>query len=108
MSSDRIAEHEILDKINKAWERMSLPQRRFWEVIRVDPVKWIYPGYGESEGGFWVVAIMGRSVVWYDDIEGHFLYSDYKAFGTFGEHKSGGDSLEEIVNSFLHQATKVC
>jgi hypothetical protein len=37
----------------------------------------------EKQGnGFWVVGLIGRKVVYYNDIEEGFNISDYKTYGT--------------------------
>jgi hypothetical protein len=64
-----LSEEEIWDKINSEFKGMSIPQRNLWETIRMDPEKWSQNPYGCLGGGFWVVAIYGRVVVWFNDIE---------------------------------------
>lgn len=60
-----ISEASLWDLINAAENRMTPDVTRFWEVIRIDPVKWRHHPWGDSGGGFWVVAVIGSTVVWF-------------------------------------------
>jgi hypothetical protein len=77
-----ISEGELWDLINKAWMEMSLPQRRQWEVIKIDPIKWQEESHGGMGGCFWVVGIYGSPVIWYNDIEDGFNRSAWSVAGT--------------------------
>ena len=43
-----LEEHELLDMINQAWERMNLPQRRLWDAIKIEPQKWQLDPWGKE------------------------------------------------------------
>ena len=102
MSSWRpISEGEIWDLINRAWEKMSLPQRRLWEAIKVDPMKWQEDTYGAMGGGFWVVAIYGSTVVWYNDIEDGFNKSKWTIPGTIDEYWCNQSELQNVIGVSL-------
>jgi hypothetical protein len=64
-----IEEERIWDDINCAWKRMSSEQRNLWEIIKIIPEKWKQEPWENEGGGFWVVAIIGKTVVWFNDIE---------------------------------------
>ena len=82
---------------------MSIPQRRLWETIKISPEKWREESYGEEGGGFWVVAIFGNSVIWYNDIEEGFNRSSYSTYGTIGEYFGNQDELELAVQYLLSE-----
>ena len=96
-----ITEGEIWDLINSAWERMSIPQRRIWEVIRIDPVKWREETYGILGGGFWVVAIYGQTVIWYNDIEHGFNHSHWSTVGTIDGYWCNQSALHEAIGDSI-------
>ena len=54
---------------------------RVWHLIRIPPVKWQLTPWGDLGGGFWVVGLIGRLAVWYNDIEGGFELARYDDFG---------------------------
>lgn len=68
MEWEPLSETELWDLINTAYDQMDLSQRRLWEIIRIRPEKWVQHPYGDSGGGFWALAIIGSTVVWYNDI----------------------------------------
>lgn len=96
-------EPEILDELNRSWERMSLPQRKLWEVIKIEPMKWSQCPWGTEGGGFWVVAIFGRTVIWFNDIEEGFNRSSYDKYGTISEYWCNQDELEWILQHVLDE-----
>lgn len=102
MSSWRpTTEAEIWELINLAWEKMSLPQRRVWETIKVYPMKWKENTYGVMGGGFWVVAIYGSTVVWYNDIEHGFNQSSWTIPGTIDEYCCSQCELQHVIGNSL-------
>ena len=72
---------------------MDWEQTYFWESIKIDPVKWDLHPWGDEGGGFWVVAIMGNTVLWYNDIEDGFNRSKYSTFGLIDEYWCNQDEL---------------
>lgn len=68
-----------------------------WEIIKITPQKWQEPGYGDEGGGFWVVAIAGERVIWYNDIEEGFNISRYKTYGTIAEYWCNQSDLKSAL-----------
>ncbi len=60
-----IALRALRKRIAQGVSRMDPRARRLWEAIRIDPEKWQLPPYGDTGHGFWVVALIGQSVIWY-------------------------------------------
>ena len=61
-------------------------QLNFWDLIKIKPEKWKEKEYGTEGGGFWVVAIFGREIIYYNDIEEGFNISTYKKYGEIDEY----------------------
>ena len=59
----------------------------FWNLIKIPPQKWQEDEYGYEGGGFWVVAIFGNSVIYYNDIEEGFNVSPYINYGHISEYR---------------------
>jgi hypothetical protein len=108
MSSKATSEGDIWDLINAGWDRMSIPQRNLWEVIKVSPAKWQEPTYGKHVGGFWIVGIVGQKVIWYNDIEDGFNLSKYSELGTISEYWCNQDQLEWTVQNVLNELKSGC
>jgi len=96
-----ISEASLWNLINAAEIRMNISQARLWEVIRIEPAKWSEASYGKEGNGFWVVAVIGDTVVWYNDIEHGFNRSKYSSFGSIGEYWCNQDELELTLQFIL-------
>ncbi len=103
MNWQPISEAQIWDEVNNSYERMSLPQRRLWEVIKIEPVKWAQSPYGDEGDGFWVVAIFGQTVIWYNDIEEGFNRSSYLISGRINEYFCNQDYLEWTIQYVIDE-----
>src|SRR5690242_15535059 len=101
MASTSISEVKIWGEINASEVRMSLRQRRFWEAIRIVPEKWMQHPYGDKWGGFWAVGIIGRTVIWYNDIEDGFNRSSHRRYGVIEEFFCNRDELEDTVQALI-------
>jgi hypothetical protein len=97
-----ITKKALLARIEQGEARMSPAERRLWEAIRIKPEKWQQAPYGKQGGGFWAVAVIGRSVVWYNDIEEGFNRSRYNAYGTIEDYWCNQDELELTVRYLLN------
>ena len=98
-----ITEEEIWDEINSSFDRMTIPQRNLWESIRIYPEKWEQHPYGDEGNGFWAVAILGRTVVWYNDIEEGFNRSKYTRYGEIVNYWCNQDELEYTIQQLLNE-----
>ena len=81
---------------------MSPSQLRLWEAIRIEPEKWGQHPYGEAGNGFWVVAIIGRTVIWYNDIEEGFNRSSYVSYGKIEDYWCNQDELELTLEYLMN------
>ncbi len=84
---------ELNKEIQKTEQGLEGELINFWKLIKIEPIKWAEKDYGDEGGGFWVVAICGTKVIWYNDIEEGFNISDYKTFGQIDEYYSNQDEL---------------
>jgi hypothetical protein len=75
----------------------------FWERIRVRPVKWALPPWGDEGDGFWVVAVAGQECVWYNDIEEGFNVSRFETFGRIADYWCNQSELQHCVGGFFER-----
>jgi hypothetical protein len=101
MDWEPISEARLWDKILSAEGRMSPQIFRVWEAIKISPEKWREKNYGKVGGGFWVVAIIGSRVIWFNDIEDGFNVSSYIVAGKLAEYFCNQDELETAVQNVL-------
>jgi hypothetical protein len=98
-----IPEEGLIKLINEGRARMNPLERRFWDAIAIAPQKWEQTPYGNDGGGFWAVAILGTTVIWYNDIEDGFNRSTYQSFGTIpdNEYWCNQDDLEWPIRDLM-------
>lgn len=101
MNWEPISEAAIWDKINAAEAVMKPRQKNLWENILIVPEKWQQHPWGDEGAGFWVVAIWGRTVLWYNDIEEGFNLSSYQSYGTIEEYFCNQDELHWTLQKIL-------
>lgn len=77
-------------------------QNNFWELIKITPEKWAENSYGREGNGFWVVAICGRQIIWYNDIEEGFNISSYTAYGQIDEYWCNQDDLKIAIQNLFY------
>ncbi|MGE0665569.1 MAG: hypothetical protein AB7O49_03325 [Sphingomonadales bacterium] len=94
-------EADIWDLINAAEARMTVRQERLWQAIRIMPQRWRQHPYGNLTEGFWVVAILGTRVLWFNEIEGGFNRSHFSRYGLIDEYFCDQSGLEEAVQDLV-------
>lgn len=98
-----ITEAELQALIARGVANMEQPSRVLWDLIRTAPVKWALPPWGDMGGGFWVVAVFGNRVIWYNDIEDGFNVSPYVEHGVIGEYLCNQDELHHRLYFLLQE-----
>jgi hypothetical protein len=101
-----ISEPALRDRIAQGVARMPEAHRRLWNAIRIEPQKWELHPYGDAGHGFWVVGIIGRTVIWYNDIEDGFNRSRYSALGKIEDYWCNEDELELTVAYLMNTLEK--
>lgn len=69
----------------------------FWNLIKIKPQKWQEEEYGAEGEGFWVVAIFGTEVIYYNDIEEGFNISEYENYGYIKEYWCNKSELDWVI-----------
>jgi hypothetical protein len=95
-----LSEDKLADLIEEAELLMSPGCRKFWDYIKIDPQKWDLSPWGDEGGGFWVVAVVGGSCLYYNDIEEGFNFSSYKSFGRIDEYTCNQSVLLPAIDDF--------
>ena len=89
---------ELNSLIKEGSSKMSDIQKQIWELISIEPEKWSEEEFGKEGGGFWVVAIAGKKVIWYNDIEEGFNVSSYIDYGQLDAYGAEQDELQWAMN----------
>ena len=97
-----LSEDKLANMIEEAEWLMSPSCRSFWAYVKIKPQKWRLSPWGDEGGGFWLVAVIGNTCVYYNDIEEGFNFSLYHSFGQIDEYACNQSNLFETINYF-HQ-----
>lgn len=93
-----ISLQELQNEIQKYEINLNGELRNFWQRIRIEPEKWQEQEYGNEGGGFWIVGIYGKKVVWYNDIEEGFNISTYSKYGKIDEYSCEQNPIDWTIN----------
>jgi hypothetical protein len=80
---------------------------KFWDYIKIQPEKWAEKTMGELGGGFWVVGIIGKSVIYYNDIEEGFNLSSFTNYGEIDNYYPNQMELYEMIESLYVGITRL-
>ncbi len=97
---------ELYTKIIQSESKMTAPEHRFWKMIKIDPEKWALHPDGDGGGGFWVVGLLGKSCIWYNDVELGFNATGYDYQGQINEYRNSPTELIALIQSFLIEFEK--
>lgn len=98
---------ELSDQIAASLAQMEGVEQLLWDLMHVPPVKWSQHPWGDLGGGFWVVGLIGRQVIWYNDIEQGFNVSRYEEAGTISEYWCNQDELHHVIWQLRRQIDSV-
>ena len=92
-----ITEQELRSEISRGLEELSTAQLRFWNAIAIDLCKWEQSPWGDEGGGFWAVAVIGRRVIYFNDIEDGFNISSFARYGSIDEYLCDQGGLQAVI-----------
>lgn len=96
----------LYDRMIEGEQRLRGPEERLWDLVKIEPAKWQEPTYGRGGGGFWVVGLIGNSVIWFNDIEDGFKMSKWSSYGTIDEYWCNQDELDLCVTQLYNAIGK--
>ena len=106
-----ISKEALLERIAQGEARMLTAELRLWKMMKIEPVKWRQEPYGTDGNGFWVVGLIGSSVIWYNDVEDGFNRSKCTEYGEIQDYWCNQDELDTavkyLVNAMDHDADLV-
>jgi hypothetical protein len=97
-----ISEDALVARISQGYARMISAQQRLWDAIRIKPEKWQQHPFGDAGGGFWAVGLVGRTVIWYNDLEDGFNRSVYSTYGVIDDYWRNDDELDLAIQYLEH------
>ncbi len=98
MSWSPITEAALLALLHAEEAGLDAAQAALWRLIRIPPAKWAQHPYGDEGGGFWVVALIGTQVVWFNDVEDGFDISPYRQSGVIDAYRASQFTLQHVLH----------
>ncbi len=98
-----ISEIELAALLRDAVAGMTSKEKLYWETVKISPEKWEEETYGAQGGGFWAVGLLGKSVLWYNDIEDGFNVSTFSQYGKIDKYWANQDDLLSLIRRFASQ-----
>lgn len=86
-----LVEYEMDEKSLSLWEKIKLPK----------PEKWVQHPWGDLGSGFWVIAVMGKTCIYYNDIEDGINSSTFDTWGEINEYLCSQIELHHFVAGLL-------
>jgi hypothetical protein len=71
-------------------------ERRFWDRLVISPAKWEQRQYPGARL-FWVVAVMGRRCLYYNDVECGWGWGRFEEWGVVREYHWQQDEIQHVV-----------
>ena len=98
---------DLEEWISRGELRLESELLNFWNLIKIPPQKWQEKEYGNEGGGFWVVAIFGSTVIYYNDIEEGFNTSPYETYGQINEYACEQAELDWLLKALYRKIRNV-
>ncbi len=94
---------ELIALIQKTEAYLTDECLTLWQLIQINPEKWKEKEYAPVDG-FWVLAICGKKVIWYNDIEEGFNISRYEVYGHIAEYHCEQDELNWCITKLFNNS----
>ncbi|MCA6064968.1 hypothetical protein [Thalassolituus marinus] len=99
-----INEPELTAMLADACQRMDTSSQALWQLIQLPkPELWQQHPWGDEGCGFWVLAVMGRQCIYYNDICQGFCRGHFSQWGLIDDYQQEQLSLSERLTQFLKQ-----
>ncbi|MEM1381487.1 MAG: hypothetical protein AAGH41_12770 [Pseudomonadota bacterium] len=96
-----IDERDIFDLLITSQNNLRPSAARLWDAINIHPEAWEFTDSGRSEKRFWVVAILGRSAVWYNHIEEGYVLTPFSKWEKLERYEDAAMPLEYVIEQLL-------
>lgn len=110
-----VSERHLTDILHSAEQQMDPALQQIWQLIRLPaPELWQQHPWGDEGCGFWVVAVFGKTCVYFNDISHGFNSSIFMKWGHIEDYLAGTDSLGAHLSALFQQhsaqtaTTKAC
>ena len=97
-----IRESSLLDLVSQSVKQMDDEVQHLWKAVKLpQPELWQQHPWGDEGCGFWVVAVFGRTCVYYNDISAGFCQSTFRHWGSIDRYTKDDPRLEDLLSRCL-------
>jgi len=97
-----VTEPDLLTMLQDAESRMEGASAALWQLIRLPkPELWQQHPWADEVCGFWVVAVMGKVCIYYNDRSRGFSSGHFVRWGRIEDYQAGQLSLAERLQHFF-------
>jgi hypothetical protein len=93
--------------VSESVGKSDVPSRNLFAALRIEPEKWALSPWGDKGGGFWVVGVLGRTAIWYNDIEDGFNVSRFEEWGRLSEYWCNQLELTHVLARLFAQISSL-
>lgn len=103
-----VTERHLADMLRTAEQQMAPSLRQTWQLIRLPaPELWHQHPWGDEGCGFWVVAVFGKTCVYFNDITQGFNSSIFMRWGHIEDYQTRNDTLDRHLAGLFHNQTSL-
>jgi len=100
-----ITESGLINLLSQAIAGMDTGIQTFWHMVQLPkPELWQQHPWGDEGCGFWVLAVMGKRCIYYNDITQGFCLGNFSKWGVIDDYQDEKLSLSERLLRFLPSA----
>ena len=88
---------DISKKIEESQNKIDVSLLAFWNLIKIIPERWESKHFENESTSFWVIAIFGKCVIYYNDIEEGFNISTFECYGEIKNYLCEEFDLNQVL-----------
>ncbi|MAK90015.1 MAG: hypothetical protein CMI03_15125 [Oceanospirillaceae bacterium] len=99
-----LSETDLSNMLSDAESMLDEASHGFWSLSRLPrPELWQQHPWADEVCGFWVIAVMGKSCIYYNDLSKGFCVGQFSKWGIIDDYQPAKTSLPERLNGLFAQ-----
>jgi|GEM_PF-640751 len=91
-----VTENDLLTMLDEAETDLDNATQGVWTLVRLPkPELWQQHPWADEVCGFWVIAVMGKSCIYYNDLSNGFCVGNFSRWGIIDDYQTEKTSLPE-------------
>lgn len=94
--------NQLVNLLTHQNQQLADDQKVLWDTIRLPfPELWQQHPWGDEGCGFWVIAVAGRSCIYFNDISGGFSCGTFQRWGKIDTYKASDAALPGALHTLF-------